>query len=297
MNQCIYIVVIYNTVIIINSILVKHFIQTMSMSKRVFLFLLLSFHGVYSTFSSLCTDSTLCNGVKIIYPFWTVQEPESGKAAPNLFCGFKGFGLRCSSDNETSPIITLPGNDTYYVKDINYEKKSITLVGVEVSSQPCPRVRRNVTVDTLPLQFQPEDSLNLTFYFNCSPEMEGLLSYSCLNTVGSANGSYVFMEGPEVPAAFDWMTWCEDKVMATVKKTEPPISNLVEGYAAAIKAGFVLDWDVAEDCRGCVSSGGRCGFNNRTEQLVCFCENEEILTDVGRFCIDGMSIQTFIVLF
>ncbi|PKI36268.1 hypothetical protein CRG98_043345 [Punica granatum] len=85
---------------------------------------------------------------------------------------------------------------------------------VNVAGKPCPRVQHNVTIDSLPLNYNWDD-VNITFYFNCS--IEG---------------------GKE---EFDWAGKCEDIVVATIRETEVTESDLINQFARATNTRFVLD--------------------------------------------------------
>ena len=163
-------------------------------------------------------------------------------------------------------VLELPG-DRYYVKDINYDDYTLTLVDIDVTNQTCPRARHNVSLETLPLKYSSMD-LNLSFYFNCTPYPPSVRSIQCLN-IGS-NRSYVFVENHET-AGFDWSKNCEKKVVVTVIQTEINIVDLIDWFGRAMNYGFVLDWGKVKDCVTCENSGGYCGYNATAEEFLCFC--------------------------
>ncbi|KAH0708962.1 hypothetical protein KY284_010389 [Solanum tuberosum] len=45
------------------------------------------------------------------------------------------------------------------------------------------------------------------------------------------------------------------------------------GVGMAISEGFVLDWQIAKECRKCEATEGRCGYDNSTQELLCFCND------------------------
>ncbi|OIW03626.1 hypothetical protein TanjilG_22283 [Lupinus angustifolius] len=73
-----------------------------------------------------CPSHDCGNGVPIRYPFWRRSITTT---TTTTACGYPDFGLECSNDGQ--PIFKLP-TDTYYVKDINYETNSITLVDMDI---------------------------------------------------------------------------------------------------------------------------------------------------------------------
>jgi hypothetical protein len=179
------------------------------------LFFLNSLPTNSTSFSPLC-DPHHCGDVLISYPFWL---PGENATSDESYCGYKGFGLTCSSAGE-KPVFALPDN-TYYVKEIHYAQYTLTLVDIDAANQSCPRVRHNVTLGTLPLNFSGGD-LNLSFYFNCSPSYTTPLPVPYIGCLGGSfkgKRSFVFVEGEETAEGFEWASVCEEKVVATVMRT------------------------------------------------------------------------------
>ncbi|KAL3748808.1 hypothetical protein ACJRO7_009962 [Eucalyptus globulus] len=249
-----------------------HLLCILSPSLSLLLFFFFSsasFHGVHSTFSTICDpvlSSFSCGSVFIQYPFWNESD------AP-VHCGYPGLGLDCPYGSP-HPILLLR-DDAYFVTDINYSEATLTLVDIHVARQECPRAHRNLTIDSLPLGYN--SIVNLTFFFNCSAPLGSPLpaegANDCLRS--GDNQSYVFEDmSPEKAADFDKKWSCEEEEVAVVKQTEV---TAAEEYAAAIREWSVLDWKVAKECGKCEHSGGRCAFNQE-EELLCFCDDETIHT-------------------
>uniref|UniRef100_A0A251RSH9 Protein kinase domain-containing protein n=1 Tax=Helianthus annuus TaxID=4232 RepID=A0A251RSH9_HELAN len=101
-----------------------------------------------------------CGNVTVSYPFWTINNESLSQ-----FCGYDGFGINCSyNGNQRIPQISF-GGDSYYVQSINYELGTIFLADYDVSPvvvipNNCPRVRHNINLGTLPLDFTTS-SVNL----------------------------------------------------------------------------------------------------------------------------------------
>ncbi|XP_050376685.1 putative RING-H2 finger protein ATL21A [Argentina anserina] len=157
------------------------------------------------------------------------------------YCGYPGFGLRCSHSGE--PILDLPNNDSCYVRDINYTPSTITLVDIDLADQECPRAKHNISLGTLPFDYSPLD-VNMSFYFNCIsfPDPLRVPPIPCLGSYDTnSNRSYVFKEGDE-PKGYDWSENCEEKVVVTVKETEEiprTIGGWIGAFGVAMKGGFV----------------------------------------------------------
>ncbi|KAK4735899.1 hypothetical protein R3W88_010160 [Solanum pinnatisectum] len=213
---------------------------------------------------AFCPKST-CNGVEISYPFWRLDNYNA--SAPQ-YCGYPGFGINCSK-NQPLPIIYLPG-DAFYVKSIDYKSYSLALVDADVFNVKCPRARHNLTLEKLPLK-SSDSALELTFYFNCTEPLPDSLPAECLKSSG--NRTYFYVAETE-PDDLNWFGICEEKVVATVKERRSFQNNdWIGGFGAAMGEGFVLDWRSASECGQCEESDGRCGYNNSTHNLLCYCQD------------------------
>ncbi|PRQ16593.1 putative wall-associated receptor kinase [Rosa chinensis] len=234
------------------------------------------------------------NDVYFHYPFWKIED-----STAHQHCGYPGFGLRCSDSGE--PMLGLPNNVSYYVKDLNFIASTITLVDVDVVHQACPRARHNISLGTLPLDYSPLD-VNLSFYFNCTLDADHVVPpITCLGIYGIKK-SYVFTEGEE-PDGFDWSESCEENVVVTVKETEitSSIDELIGSFGVAMNNGFVLNWTVAKECDSCEVNGGLCGYKNLTvPEFLCFCRDGSIGTrnnglckKLGMFVDDALSLSNY----
>ncbi|XP_039173265.1 LEAF RUST 10 DISEASE-RESISTANCE LOCUS RECEPTOR-LIKE PROTEIN KINASE-like 1.3 [Eucalyptus grandis] len=255
-----------------------HLLRILSPCLSLFLlFFFGSFHGVLSTFSTIygnVSSSSQCGDIFIKYPFWTVSNAA-------VHHGYPGLGLSCSFGSNY-PTLSLT-NHTYFVTKINYINETLTLVDIDAADQRCPRARHNLTIGSLPFNYNSAN-VNLTFFFNCDapPSVSSpSLDITCLQS--GDKWSYVFTNmSQEEEAAFDEACHCEETVVAVVKRTEVTVGNVTEEFAAAMHAGFMLDWEAPKECNACELSGGRCAFN-RNEQVMCFCDDESIHND-GSSC-------------
>ncbi|KAD7117394.1 hypothetical protein E3N88_04662 [Mikania micrantha] len=126
--------------------------------------------------------SYTCGDVNISYPFWKM-----GTETTNQFCGYQGFGINCSEIGGRNISRIDIGNDSYYVRSItsNNNYRSIVLADYDVSSvapgppNGCPRVRHNISLGTLPLQF-PTSMVNISFHFNCTGHPSFAIEIPCL---------------------------------------------------------------------------------------------------------------------
>ncbi|KAL3748810.1 hypothetical protein ACJRO7_009964 [Eucalyptus globulus] len=259
-----------------------HLLCILSPSLSLLLFFFFSsasFHGVHSTFSTICdpvASSFLCGNVSIEYPFWNESDDP-------VHCGYPGLGIICPFGSPHP--IPLLGDGAFFVTDINYHNKTLTLVDIDVAGQRCPKALHNLTIGSLPLDYNSAD-VNLTFFFNCSappPVSSPFVAIDCLQF--RDNRSYVSVNmgwEEEEAGASDVVSDCEDTMVASVKGTEVTAAKVVEVFAWAMSRGFVLDWEAAKECSACELSGGGCAFN-QTEELLCFCKDGSNHTD-GSVC-------------
>lgn len=45
-----------------------------------------------------------------------------------------------------------------------------------------------------------------------------------------------------------------------------------------VKEGFSLVWPNFTECWDCEASGGHCGYNRSTEQVLCFCKDGDVVS-------------------
>lgn len=224
------------------------------------------------SFQKTC-PSHECNGVKISYPFWLLDDTTSDQ-----FCGYRGLGLNCSSTIIEGPILELPNDDYYFVKNIDYDTYTLTLVDIDlVDELECPRVRYNFSAETLPIYYSPLD-LNLTFYYNCTtyfpPLIPNAIPVDCL--ASGSKKSYVLELRTKEPEGFEWYEYCEEKVVVPVMEKGIGSDGSVRGFGREINEGFMLVWQSMSECRACEAADGRCGYNNVAKEFLCFCSDGSI---------------------
>ncbi|XXG45379.1 hypothetical protein AAC387_Pa02g0478 [Persea americana] len=234
----------------------------------LFFFFLTTVNGdTRASYIPQCPSFT-CGTLNISYPFW-LYDPNR-----NSYCGYPGFGLSCTNQR---PILHLP-SDSYYVTQINYTQKTLTLVDIDLAYQSCPRAKQNVsfsfntntTTNPAPsLNYNPID-LNLTFFFNCSSFPSYVEAIPCMNSGG--NRSFVFggVLG-EIPR-FDWHGRCEESVVVPLLETVAKGLTLV-GFGGALGLGFQVDWFLAGKCGVCEASQGYCAYSRNNGSFVCYCKD------------------------
>ncbi|KAI3780267.1 hypothetical protein L2E82_10240 [Cichorium intybus] len=208
-----------------------------------------------------------CANINISYPFWRIDSE-----TPTLYCGYEGFGINCSKNGEEDTPIAYLGGDSYYVPNISYESERIVLVDYDVSAvvpvDDCPRVRHNIDLGDLPFNFWGQD-VNLSCHFNCTRVPAFSREIPCLST--PTNKSYVHSLNEE-PPNFNWTEYsCDEAVVTTAMEVFSSTRAVEMEFRRALMQRFELKWGRTEDCEKCEDSGGRCGYNKITTEVVCFC--------------------------
>ncbi|KAL8249139.1 hypothetical protein R6Q59_006007 [Mikania micrantha] len=224
-----------------------------------------------------------CGEVSISYPFWNL-----GSETTASLCGYQGFGINCSDiDRFDIPQIAL-GGDSYYVQRIDYDYRTIVLADYDASSVApgrtnCPRVRHNISLGTLPLEFS-ESMVNLSFHFNCDGSPSFATSIPCLGT--DRGNAYVNVMN--VITEEDWGEYlCSEKVVTTVFPENVFTANLSMGFGRLLERGFQLQWRRMDDCDQCKESDGWCGSLNTTG-FICFCPDG---TTSNSYCKGNRSLN------
>ncbi|KAL4573379.1 hypothetical protein LXL04_020182 [Taraxacum kok-saghyz] len=211
-----------------------------------------------------------CGNINISYPFWRI-----GSETSTQFCGYPGFGINCPYVGEHSFASITLENDSYFIRNIIYERESIVLIDDDVSNAvsvpDCPRVRNNISIGTLPFVF-PDQNVNLSVHFNCNGVPSFAREIPCLSS--PTNKSCVNRVNSE-PPDFSWDEFSCDKdvVVTTVLELYAPQSTLGKAFIGALREGFELSWESMADCEKCEESRGRCGFNKNTTEIMCFCSD------------------------
>ncbi|KAF2295586.1 hypothetical protein GH714_033239 [Hevea brasiliensis] len=94
------------------------------------------------------------------------------------------------------------------------------------------------------------------WYMDVNSSDEVSSAIGCLEF--STNQSYVSMTENQINDVY-WIGNCEEKVVATVMRTEITTNGLISEFGGAMNKGFMLDWRTVKGCGSCEDSGGFCG--------------------------------------
>ncbi|KAJ0434610.1 putative wall-associated receptor kinase, galacturonan-binding domain-containing protein [Helianthus annuus] len=233
-----------------------------------FFFIALNAESNNSTYPNC--PSYRCGDVNISYPFWKMDSESTSQ-----ICGYEGFGIKCSDNGERNISDITLGGESYLVRGIDYVLENIFLADYDVSQvtrvpNNCPRVRHNINLGNLPLNFASY-SVNLSFHFNCTGFPSFAMGIPCLDENERKACVHIVNASTEET---DWDLYsCTDEVVTTVSKEFVDMfRNLTGNFSNVLERGFGLRWGPMDDCENCEESGGRCGRHNGT-RFICFCSD------------------------
>ncbi|KAF9610416.1 hypothetical protein IFM89_022327 [Coptis chinensis] len=219
---------------------------------------------------NLCAPST-CNNFSLPYP---INLPTPCQVSPvQTFC----------PSNETLLFTSPSDTDTFRVLSVNTTDPTATFLtvasnslftcGVQVSK---PNYALQATIFRLPPVYKAGTHLNCTSPIP-SGAIEGLQNASCLDCNTTTNFCYY-------APSFD-VNYANCEQYYVFNKVGDSFNVSIEGdLRAYLRSGFEVRADKPSDCRGCESSGGRCGSKPSTGSFVCYCP-----TSVHSFnCSDGI---------
>ncbi|CAO1945533.1 unnamed protein product [Urochloa humidicola] len=208
---------------------------------------------------SMCSDSFMCDGVNITYPFYLSDGTKETADYSGYYssCGYTDLEISCQDKGwpTETPIISLGGHN--YTINIFYHSSTIILAERDMLYGPagCPRVGHDVTFDSKWLHYNTSSYGNLTFFFGCYSMTSdrvppGFDKYQ-INCTGypSEPGdpvSFVFTD-EELGTAQDYelASHCNENVAVPVQKRAlmgyDPNTLAKGGYGRLLEMGFVLE--------------------------------------------------------
>ncbi|KAK9697306.1 hypothetical protein RND81_08G028800 [Saponaria officinalis] len=205
------------------------------------------------------------------YPFWDSSRPD--------YCGHPGFKLECQSDNLTIQI----KNQSYNVLDVNYKSNIFRITKQQFSQTPCPESITQLTnssIDFSLFNFTPS-SENVTLFYDCFRKADKVLpnrfscppgNYISRPTMFVANKNYLSMDKK---LEGELREICAIEIYLPVLQTNViDLNDGVSDINDVVSKGFELTWVIDEGvCQDCLTSGGRCGYNQTLNQPICFCQD------------------------
>ncbi|CAL4948074.1 unnamed protein product [Urochloa decumbens] len=251
---------------------------------------------------SMCSDSVMCGGVNITYPFYLSDgiRETANYSGSYYSCGYTDLKISCHDKGRPTktPIISLGGH-SYIVKNILYDRSTIILVDTDVFDGPArcpPAVSHNVTFDYKWLQYNTSSNNRFTFFFHCYPKPGDHVppdfdteKYQ-INCSGFPNpqggeASFVFTdEELGIAQEYGLASHCKEIVTVPVRrdalKENDPYMLAKGGYGDVLEMGFELEWnrvtEATDQCYRCEGSGGRCAYGQSKAFLGCLCSSGKV---------------------
>ena len=191
-----------------------------------------------------CTELQCGNGPPIRFPFRLKDRQ------PDQHCGYPGFDLYCSHNNDT--VLELASSVKAFVNSIDYESQ---FINVTDSDNCLPRKFLRLNLSSSPFQFT-NDLYNYSL-FSCKPDTDTEYSnpVPCLN---SASTSVV---------AF----YSDDDI------DDLPILSCTKMYSLSSvpygiwDSSLELTWSEPAKCGRCARKGKKCRFENNSTDLKTEC--------------------------
>ncbi|KAF9605138.1 hypothetical protein IFM89_014129 [Coptis chinensis] len=153
--------------------------------------------------------------------------------------GYPGLVIKCL---DSRPVINI-SNHHYLVREIDYSKKFVRIVDVDIVDQDCPQPRRNFSLQSTPYLGYFGEHVSAIVFYNCTNNTQNVEQLiPCLDNTTNER-SYAFIEG-KIPIGFDGYKTCSESVVAT-------FSDLAQNLTQQLKQGFKLGWSPpTTECRG-----------------------------------------------
>ncbi|GMN56779.1 hypothetical protein TIFTF001_025886 [Ficus carica] len=206
------------------------------------------------------------------------NEDDPFKSCESFDCGV----VDCESDQD-SPMFDVV-SQKFHVLDINLTARVLKIARGDFWDSNCPEKFINTTLSSTLLDYTSNDK-NTTLLYDCdeATEFSNLVGFDCAVTNISRRAYFVVDETDLHSPEFTWPV-CRFSVVVPVM--EEVVKQYVTGlicFDRVFQGGFEEEWNIIdeENCKDCVGSGGRCGYNSSTTEdniFFCFCPLD-LLTD------------------
>ncbi|MCL7042965.1 hypothetical protein MKW94_015823 [Papaver nudicaule] len=219
-----------------------------------FLMILLLQHIITATNATgdgdTCKSLSCGGGLQIRFPF-RIKDKQP------IHCGYPGFELSCTNNNQTE--IELPFAGKFLVKDINYRSQNVEIYD-QNNCIPRRLIHFNLSSDHTPFKRRDEFRNNYFSLFNCSWDVtrEHEFNYETVRCMNSPSLTY------EVFAAINSPYW-------SVASSLPDNCVLLADSIIWPNLGSLfMKWDEPQ-CGSCVIDGGECRYKNHSSSYAIEC--------------------------
>ncbi|KAI3886838.1 hypothetical protein MKW98_017190 [Papaver atlanticum] len=240
--------------------------------STIHFFIILQLITTSSSSKDACR-SFLCGSLQIRFPFYL-------KGIQPSHCGYHGFELFCTSNNET--VIELPLLGKPLVKEIDYKSQSL-----DIHDQNGCFPQRFIAGSNLSdTPFKTETYENYTI-FNCSRDVDDKYEYDLyglsIDCSSCPGWTYkLFALGPSYYIAESLPSHCE--VFASSISWPSSFSNNDLDLSS-----LTMNWD-EPNCSTCETGGQICGYENQTSSHAIGCSDKPKEKKMARKNIAGRQI-------
>ncbi|KAI3975616.1 hypothetical protein MKX01_017529 [Papaver californicum] len=228
----------------------------------VILFIIIFQHIITSSSTSATASSDTCrsltcgsqNYIQIRFPFRLKDQQAN-------HCGYPGFELSCTNNNET--VIELPLSGKFLVKSIDYRSQSL-----EIYDQNGCISRRLIGFNISDTPFRRQEYGNYTF-LNCSREVanQGRYDYKTISCLSSPSLTYriLCLDSGDSLVGISLAGNCKLLASSIAWPNDHPYS----GGKITLNS-LNMSWD-EPNCGSCEFAGGKCGYKNQNSTLPIGC--------------------------
>ncbi|KAK1564998.1 hypothetical protein Q3G72_016538 [Acer saccharum] len=231
-------------------------------------------YGIDDRYSN-CSSSFNCGKFKDIgYPFWGNDQPE--------YCGHPGFKLENCQEADNVTMDSLSWK--YHVINIHSENQVLKLARMDFSANICPETIANNSLDEKLFSYTINNEY-ATFLYDCDPTEDPAAYYgqfSCL--INNIPRNAYFNSDRSIYSSSEVTSWgCKiSLVMPVLVIAAQGFWNHSLSINQVVIEGFEVRWIIdALQCKDCINSGGKCGYNITLNAFSCFCP-DKVYTRVCR---------------
>ncbi|XP_010415242.1 PREDICTED: LEAF RUST 10 DISEASE-RESISTANCE LOCUS RECEPTOR-LIKE PROTEIN KINASE-like 2.7 [Camelina sativa] len=222
----------------------------------------------FSSYYERCSPPFSCGDqASLLYPFWVRGRED---------CGHPYFKLDCSKEFAELTISFA----TYRILEANYDSGIIRLARLDYINNLCPLDAVNATFLDSVLPFAPQTEM-LTIYYGCQKLSSPDASYFGELHCGSdkkATANYYVTRNLSSPSLYESNGLLSDNLRENCKKgVSIPVyasalnTPRLDSLQKTLQKGFQVEHN--GNCSRCIESKGACGYNQTSENFVCYCKD------------------------
>ena len=227
-----------------------------------------------------CNSSLDCGRLgKIQYPFWVNgSQPQ--------YCGHPSFELQCLKDEAIIWISPEP----FHVIDIDTRTQTLKIARFHDPSTgniTCPY--SNISKGSITTFSYTSDVRIIRVLHNC-PLIKDLSSYEYPCSLVNNNNAHSYFVANE-PLANRFISSCGYSALLHVLRSDAEgLVNRSLKVGEALSKGFEVRWTTNEtQCKECMESDGRCGYDPNFNTPSCFCLDK---SNDRQTCLSSMHLSS-----